>query len=96
MKRTILRTLTVSALALATSSAWATPVDAQTTFRACRVPGVGAIYMIGLPGLPNVPRLVLAIPAGIVCGWFLAIGLGDWVRHRSTPRRQPSVVTGKN
>ena len=30
------------------------PVDleAQTTFRACRVPGVGAIYMIGVAGVP--------------------------------------------
>jgi hypothetical protein len=31
----------------------ATHVDAQTTFRACRVPDVGAIYMIGVAGAPT-------------------------------------------
>ena len=31
----------------------ASPVAAQTTYRACRVPGVGAIYMIGEAGLPT-------------------------------------------
>jgi hypothetical protein len=29
------------------------PVAAQTTFRACRVPDVGVIYMIGMSGGPN-------------------------------------------
>ena len=38
------------AAALSLSSA---DVAAQTTFTACRVPVVGAIYMIGLPGLPT-------------------------------------------
>ncbi len=28
-------------------------VDAQTTFQACRVPGVGAIYMINVAGAPS-------------------------------------------
>jgi hypothetical protein len=31
----------------------ATAVQAQTTFQACRVPGVGAIYMIGVTGAPS-------------------------------------------
>ena len=31
----------------------ASPASAQTTFRACRVPSVGAIYMIGVSGAPS-------------------------------------------
>jgi uncharacterized membrane protein len=32
---------------------------------------------VGFPGLPNHPRLVLAIPAGFAAGVFLAVGLAD-------------------
>lgn len=31
----------------------AQPIDGQTTFDACYVPEVGALYLIGLPGLPT-------------------------------------------
>jgi hypothetical protein len=42
------------ALALATVAALcASPAAAQTTFTACRVPNVGAIYMIGVTGAPT-------------------------------------------
>lgn len=32
---------------------------------------------IGLPGLANVPRLLLAVPAGLVAALFLARGIAD-------------------
>lgn len=38
---------------LALLSAPIVPASAQTTFQACRVPNVGAIYMIGVAGAPS-------------------------------------------
>ncbi len=34
---------------------------------------------VGIKGLPNLPRLVLALPAGFVAGLFLAVGVGELV-----------------
>lgn len=51
MSRTPTRVLFVAAavaMGIAPTDGWA-----QTTFTACWVPGVGAIYMIGQPGLPG-------------------------------------------
>lgn len=44
--------LAVAALLL-TASLGASKLEAQTTFTACRVPDVGAIYMIGVSGAPS-------------------------------------------
>jgi hypothetical protein len=42
------------AVSLSIPSTWgAVPVDAQTTYRACRFPTVGVIYMIGMTGTPS-------------------------------------------
>jgi len=40
---------------------------------------------IGLTGLPELPRLVLAWPVGFLAGWFLALGIADLFRTRKTP-----------
>ncbi len=55
---------------------------------------------IGLPGLSNVPRLVLAVPAGLVAGLFLAAGIVDLVTRdrsqtagRATPTNEPLEVS---
>jgi uncharacterized membrane protein len=46
----------------------------------------GALPWLGLPGLSNVPRFLLAWPAGFVAGLLLAEGLDDlpWPGRRST------------
>ena len=54
---------------------------------------------IGLAGLPNVPRLLLALPVGLMAGVFLSIGIYDLFTSRKSirPRRTPepgSVVEG--
>lgn len=38
-----------------------------------------ALGVAGLPSLPNLPRLVLALPPGFVLGRFLAVALADAV-----------------
>ena len=42
---------------------------------------------IGLAGLPNVPRLLLAVPAGAMAALFLAAGIAEIAGSR--PRRRP-------
>jgi uncharacterized membrane protein len=41
---------------------------------------------LGLPSLSNVPRLVLAIPAGVVVALFLAVGIEDLFSRASRIR----------
>ena len=41
---------------------------------------------IGLTGLPNGPRLLLALPAGLMAGVFLAIGIYDLFTSRKSIR----------
>jgi hypothetical protein len=43
----------VAATAILLASLFASDLQAQTTFTACRVPDVGAIYMIGVSGAPS-------------------------------------------
>jgi uncharacterized membrane protein len=47
---------------------------------------------IGLPGLPNVPRLLLAIPAGLAAGLFLALGIADLASSKSSDRLIPRAL----
>ncbi|HKQ60938.1 MAG TPA: DUF2085 domain-containing protein [Candidatus Polarisedimenticolaceae bacterium] len=44
-----------------------------------------ALPWLGLPGLPNLPRLGLAVPAGAAAGLFLAVGIADLFRAVETP-----------
>jgi uncharacterized membrane protein len=48
---------------------------------------------VGLPGLPNLPRLLLAVPAGLAAGLFLGAGIDDLVVSViRTGRDRPSLV----
>lgn len=62
----------------AAGSAWArrTPVWLLVAAAAPTVIDALASFF-GLWGLANLPRFLLAVPTGAVCGWFLAIGVGD-------------------
>jgi hypothetical protein len=43
--------------------------------------------MTGLPGyagLSNIPRMLISLPAGAVCGWFLAAAVGEMVSEPET------------
>ena len=46
---------------------------------------------IGLAGLPNVPRLLLALPAGLMAGVFLSIGIYDLFTSRKSIRSRGST-----
>jgi hypothetical protein len=37
-----------------------------------------ALPWLGLPGLPNLPRLVAALPLGVAAGALLSLGIADW------------------
>jgi len=41
-----------------------------------------AVGWLGLPALPNLPRAVLAVPAGFVAGLFLSVGIHDLFESR--------------
>ena len=49
---------------------------------------------VGLIGLPNVPRLLLAVPAGLMAGVFLSIGIYDLVTTRKSIRSRGSGGPG--
>jgi len=44
---------------------------------------------LGLPGLPNGPRHLLAWPAGFAAGSFLAVGIADLVSGRTQSKLAP-------
>ena len=51
-----------------------------------------ALSWLGLPSLSNIPRLVLAIPAGVLAALFLAVGIEDLFSRASRIRlRNPFV-----
>jgi uncharacterized membrane protein len=54
-----------------------------------------AISWVGLAGLPNLPRLFVAWPAGFVAGLFLAVGLSDLfsVNEAARVRERRSTMT---
>jgi len=41
---------------------------------------------VGMPALGTIPRLFLAVPAGMAAGLFLAIGIDDWIASREQNR----------
>lgn len=47
---------------------------------------------VGGAGLPNLPRLVVALPAGAVVGLFLAAGVADVARPRGPSERSHRPV----
>jgi uncharacterized membrane protein len=49
---------------------------------------------LGGPALSNVPRLLVAFPAGVVAGLFLCEGLADLGRMIRTGRRPAGLATG--
>jgi uncharacterized membrane protein len=46
-----------------------------------------ALRWFGLPGLPNGPRLAVALPLGVAAGTLLSLGLADWCEAQSRTRR---------
>ena len=56
--------------------------------------GIDVLFgVLGLPALPNVPRLLLALPVGVMAALFLAVAVADLflsrkhsrARHRLAP-----------
>ena len=47
---------------------------------------------VGLPALPNLPRLLLAVPAGFVAGLFLAVGVADLFSTRNATEIRTDTV----
>jgi len=76
-------------------AAWRRPAPRALFFAAVLPTGLDWVAAsAGLPALGNVARGLLALPAGIACGWYLAYGIGDWMtlrRHRA--RSAPASLT---
>lgn len=71
--------------------AWARRTPVWLLFVAAAPTVIDALASFcGLGGLANFPRFLLSIPTGAVCGWFLAIGVGDLAGMAI--RRKRSVV----
>jgi len=49
---------------------------------------------LGIPNLPNVPRMLLAVPPGVMGGWFLAVGLTDL--FPTSPKTRLPVVSNRS
>jgi uncharacterized membrane protein len=47
---------------------------------------------IGVTGLPNIPRLLVAIPTGVVAALFLATGIADLFSSDRNPLRSDTYV----
>jgi uncharacterized membrane protein len=47
---------------------------------------------IGLPALPNLPRLLLAVPAGLAAGLFLGVGVADLAGSLARPAMRGSLA----
>jgi uncharacterized membrane protein len=54
-----------------------------------------ALPWLGLPGLPNLSRLLLAVPAGLVAGLFLGAGIDDLVASVTGPGRGRPSLAGR-
>jgi uncharacterized membrane protein len=64
----------------AVASSWMRRTPRWLFFAAVAPTALDALAsLLGLPSLANFPRFLLAIPAGAVCGWFLAMAVGDLV-----------------
>jgi uncharacterized membrane protein len=50
-----------------------------------------ALSFAGLPALANLPRWVVAVPAGLVAGWFLAVGVADLFGPRPSERDNQAI-----
>jgi len=44
--------------------------------------------LFGYQGLDNLPRMLISLPAGGVCGWYLAVAIGDMMSSRSHRRKE--------
>ncbi len=44
--------------------------------------------LFGYTGVGNLNRMLISLPAGGVCGWFLAVAIGDMMTGRSNSRRE--------
>jgi uncharacterized membrane protein len=51
-------------------------------------------HLIGV-SLPNLARMIVAIPAGLMLGIYLAIGLADLARPKRQDARDPSLETAE-
>lgn len=52
-----------------------------------------ALPFLGLEGLSSLPRLLLAVPPGVLAGLYLAIGIHDLANSRFSDRSRPSGRT---
>ncbi len=73
----------IGLLAGGLGSAWLRPAPRKTFFVLITPTLVDAVLpfigFLGYSGLANLPRMLISLPAGAVCGWFLAIAVGEIV-----------------
>ena len=70
------------------------PPRPRWVWLACAVAPTVADFVapwLGLPGLSNLPRLLLAAVAGLVAAWYLVYGIADCVASRTESENCQSV-----
>lgn len=79
-------------LAAGLLSAWRRPAPRKLFFILVAPTLVDAVLpltgLFGYEGLANLPRMLISLPAGGVCGWFLAIAIGDMMAGRAGARQE--------
>jgi uncharacterized membrane protein len=83
----------------ATLGAWRRRVPVWVFFAVVAPTLIDAsLAFAGLPSLANLPRAALAVTAGGVAGWFLAVAVGDlagqWREWRESSLKQPIRIQG--
>ena len=73
-------------------SAWRRPAPRALFFILIAPTLVDAVLpmtgLFGYEGLANLPRMLISLPAGGVCGWVLAIAIGDMMAGRAAARQE--------
>ena len=73
-------------------SAWLLPAPKALFFVLIAPTLIDAVLpmtgQFGYAGLANIPRMLISIPAGGVCGWYLAVAIGDMMAGRARMSRE--------
>jgi uncharacterized membrane protein len=79
-------------LAAALWSAWTRPAPRALFFILIAPTLIDAVLpmtgLFGYEGLGNLPRMLISLPAGGICGWYLAVAIGDMMAGRTTMPRE--------
>jgi uncharacterized membrane protein len=79
-------------LAAGLTAAWSRPAPRALFFILIAPTVIDAVLpltgLFGYPGVGNLTRTLISLPAGGICGWFLAVAIGDMMTDRARSPRE--------